>query len=118
MKPTICVDFDGVIHSYTSGWITVDCIPDSPVAGAFKWLSRMLKYYTVAIFSSRSRDEYGLAAMKKWFKTHGFSQLDQLSFPTDKPAAIMYIDDRARLFSGPGTYPTKKEIDSFVPWNK
>ena len=31
---SIAVDFDGVIHSYTSKWVAADVIPDPPVSGA------------------------------------------------------------------------------------
>ena len=37
-NPIICVDFDGVIHSYKSGWRGVAVIPDPPVPGAIEWL--------------------------------------------------------------------------------
>lgn len=33
MKQTVVFDFDGVIHSYTSGWKGATVIPDPPVPG-------------------------------------------------------------------------------------
>lgn len=35
----LSIDFDGVIHSYTSRWKGVDVIPDMPVPGAFEALT-------------------------------------------------------------------------------
>jgi len=39
-KPILCLDFDGVIHSYSSGWKGADVIPDPPVPGAFDFIRR------------------------------------------------------------------------------
>jgi len=39
-----------------------------------------------------------------------------LKFPKKKPAAFLTIDDRAICFNG--TFPTKKEMESFKPWYK
>lgn len=37
-KPTICVDFDGCLHAYTSGWQGAEVVSDPPVPGAIDWL--------------------------------------------------------------------------------
>jgi len=120
-RPTICVDFDGVIHAYTSGWQGVDVIADEPVNGAFDWLIEMLETDDgpePVIYSSRSKEEAGIKAMKEWFAIHGFphDMLGKLKFPTQKPAAYLTIDDRAMCFEG--TFPTVDEITKFKPWNK
>lgn len=54
-KPTLCVDFDGVVHSYTSPWKGAAVISDPPVPGAIEWLLACLDYFEVVIYSSRSR---------------------------------------------------------------
>lgn len=119
-KSTICVDFDGVIHSYESGWKGETVIPDRPVTGAIEWLEMMVELgdFHICIYSSRSKYEGGIEAMKQWLKYWGLSLLARakLDFPTQKPAASMTIDDRAFCFEG--DFPSPSWLRSFVPWNK
>ena len=65
-KPILSVDFDGVIHSYSSGWKGPRTIPDPPVAGAFDFLTLALERFDVAIYSSRSHQWGGRRAMRRW----------------------------------------------------
>lgn len=68
MKPILCLDFDGVIHSYTSRWQGASVIPDPPVPGALEFIVKALETYEVAIFSSRSHQWGGKRAMKRWLR--------------------------------------------------
>lgn len=54
-KPILCLDFDGVIHSYSSGWQGAACVTDPPVDGSLEFLSNAILRFKVAIFSSRSK---------------------------------------------------------------
>ena len=126
-RPTICVDFDGVIHSYSSGWKGIANIPDRPMPGAIAWLKEVLdcpdsicsmalpSKVEIVIYSSRSRSWQGRRAMKKWFARYmGREYLEVLRFPRKKPAAFLTIDDRAFCFRG--RFPTVDEMVAFVPW--
>lgn len=134
-KPILCVDFDGVIHSYTSGWQGANQIPDPPVPGAISFLSRAKDVFDIQIFSSRSNQPGGIEAMKRWMRDavyghfdcvfttgspHDFDQanalLDAISYPTEKPSAMISIDDRALTFTG--VWPSLRELQEFKPWNK
>jgi hypothetical protein len=66
MKPILVLDFDGVIHSYSSGWKGARSIPDPPVPGALEFIIHAMDYFEVAILSSRSHQFGGRRAMKKW----------------------------------------------------
>lgn len=69
MNKTILIDFDGVIHSYTSGWQGLTKIPDPPVDGALKFLVELYDQgYQPCIYSSRSKSWFGRRAMKKWLE--------------------------------------------------
>lgn len=128
MKPILCVDFDGVLHSYTSGWKGADVVSDPPVPGAIRWLAEATKHFKVAIYSSRSKEPGGIAAMCQWLgqysvdPEHGMPDdfdhgtWGEIDFPTQKPAAFLTIDDRAVCFTG--QWPAFADLLSFKPWNK
>lgn len=69
-KPILCLDFDGVLHSYTSGWKGAAVIPDDPVPGALEFLVKALDRFEVHILSSRSHQWGGKRAMKRWLAFH------------------------------------------------
>lgn len=70
MKPILCLDFDGVLHSYKSGWKGAAVIPDNPVPGALEFVVTALDRFRVAILSSRSHQWGGKRAMKRWLHHH------------------------------------------------
>ncbi len=119
-KPILCLDFDGVIHSYTSGWKGADQIPDPPVPGAMEFIREALKYFRVAIFSSRSHQTNGQHAMRDYIIRHSEPDprgpIEGLEWPLEKPPALITIDDRAITFTG--TWPDMKTLLEFKPWNK
>jgi hypothetical protein len=40
---TVCIDFDGVIHAYTSPLVDLATISDEPLPGAFEFLTDCLE---------------------------------------------------------------------------
>ncbi len=132
-KPILCLDFDGVCHSYTSGWINAWTIPDPPVAGLFPFLEQAFTHFRVAIYSSRSEFASGRDAMKAFFmanaieyfmyqkETEGAPReaalrlVELLEFPASKPSAYVTLDDRAVTFKG--TWPEVTTLRGFVTWN-
>src|SRR5262245_34838214 len=69
-KPILCLAFDGVIHSYVSGWRRAAVIPDPPVTGALEFIASASEHFKIAIFSTRSNQRGGIRAMKKWLRWH------------------------------------------------
>ena len=119
-KPILCLDFDGVCHSYTSGWKGPAVIPDPPVEGMWEFLRQAVAVFEVNIFSSRSHQEGGLLAMKAWFLLHADSEdeeaiVEKLVFPLEKPPALVGIDDRVIQFKG--EWPGIGFLRNFKPWN-
>ncbi len=119
-KPILCLDFDGTIHAYESGWHGADVIPDEPVEGAFAFIREAMEQFDVHVFSARSGLPGGVEAMKAWFIRHGWEEdtLGQpagITFPTSKPPAHVSIDDRAINFTG--SWPTIQSLKDFRPWN-
>jgi hypothetical protein len=129
-KLTLSLDFDGVIHSYISGWKGIDIIPDPPVEGAIEFLYKAIQHFDVCIYSTRSESESGIKAMQEWLAKweedyrlknfHAYSPRTSLliciSFPTKKPLAFVGIDDRIITFDG--KFPDMETLKNFKPWNK
>lgn len=125
-KPILCLDFDGVIHSYSSGWKGARNIPDPPVDGAIEFIGdAIVDGWQVVIHSSRAAHWGGISAMRVWLMKHcgnlwydspaGAGIMD-VKFARWKPAAVVTIDDRAVTFTG--QFPELKSLRSFKPWNK
>lgn len=128
-KPILCVDFDGVIHSYASSWQGATVIPDPPVPGALRWLWKATEWWDVKIYSSRSSQPGGVQAMMKWLYHAAVEEwpgdedmvhlfLGAMDFPERKPAAFLTIDDRAVCFEGDWNELDPYELTQFKPWNK
>ena len=126
-KPILCLDFDGVCHSYTSGWKGADNIPDEYVPGLFEFLEAVKDDFDVQVFSSRTHQKDGVYAMIDWFIAQrklwryrgGMPPIDtplNISFPEVKPPAFVSIDDRCLLFTG--EWPSLDTLKDFKPWNK
>lgn len=115
-KPILCVDFDGVIHSYTSKWAGALVIKDPPVPGAIRWLEECTKVFDVYIYSSRSKVPGAIDAMATWLYEYGLRAYVQ--FPTQKPPAFLTIDDRCIRFEGQFSELTPEMMLAFKPWNK
>ena len=115
--PTLCLDFDGVIHSYTTGWHGADVVADPPVKGAIEFIRDALKVFEVVVFSSRSHEPGGIGAMRKFFTDYGGGDLlSEIAFPVVKPSAFVTLDDRAITFEG--VWPSISTLKNFKPWNK
>ena len=124
-KPILCLDFDGVIHSYVSRWQGATTIPDPPTEGAIAFMLAALDKFDVVIFSSRSNQPGGIAAMQGWLKEHAGQAwhespagpgIESVRFVTEKPPALVTIDDRAITFTG--QWPEVSTLLAFKPWHK
>lgn len=127
-KPTLCLDFDGVIHAYTSPWVDARTIPDPVTPGFFEWAVRAEQEFRLVIYSSRSKEPGAIGAMRKWLAEqweegdgHDFLiPMPAFTFAHEKPAAHLTIDDRAVCFNGDWkAYQLDPDVMSrFKPWNK
>jgi hypothetical protein len=127
-KPIICIDFDGVIHSYDRGWQGGE-IYGTFVPGFVDWAERASRQSTLVIYSSRSKSDDGIEAMRVWLLAqaklafHGEEDarafVGLFTFAHEKPAAWLTIDDRAITFKGDwcANELTPEAMREFRPWN-
>jgi hypothetical protein len=94
---TICLDFDGVLHSYRSGWRGATTIPDPPIHGTREAIARLREQYRVVVYSARCRTAEGRRAVEMWLRKHDIQVDEVVDY---KPPALVYVDDRAIPFRG------------------
>jgi hypothetical protein len=128
-KPTLCLDFDGVIHDYQRGWQDGRIYGDV-VRGFFEWVETVRHDFELVIYSSRSKTDEGVTAMAVWLQEqrnawikaggqrHPTAPLE-FTFAHEKPPAWVTIDDRAIRFDGSWDNPqlTRNALLEFRPWN-
>lgn len=112
-KGTVVFDFDGVIHSYISGWSET---PNDPPVKYIKEEIDLIRKegYEVVVVSTRCDTKEGKNTVIEYLAKHNI-QVDRV---TDiKPPALAYIDDRAIKFDGNAKSLLYK-IQNFIPWTK
>jgi hypothetical protein len=93
MLKTICLDFDGVMNTYT-GWKGEDEL-FNPRPGLEQFLTILTdRGYSVVVHSTRSS-----AKIDDWLDKHNLTQFITYVSST-KPKAVMYVDDRGFKFTG------------------
>ena len=124
-KPILCLDFDGVCHSYKSGWQGATVIPDPPVPGLFEFLEEVAPHFEIVVHSARCSEDGGADAILFWFERErrmwrakggrvGFTQIVSIRVVDKKPQAFVTIDDRTITFRG--EWPSVELLKAFKPW--
>ncbi len=108
MKPTVCLDFDGVLNNYTH-YDPNNCFTPRP--GAKEFLEKLNENYTVVILTARRFDK-----VERWLKNYGLRKY-VFDVTNIKPPAVAYIDDRGIEFNG--NYDiVLKQLEHFQPYWK
>jgi len=96
-RRVVALDFDGVIHSYTSGWQGTDRIPDPPVEDVAEAVRTLRTVFEVVVHSVRCGTSEGMGAVRKYLQVNGI-EVDRVT--CIKPVAFIYIDERGYRFKG------------------
>lgn len=124
-KPIICIDFDGVIHSYENGWQDGE-IYGTATPGFFVWAMKAKNHFELIVYSSRSKTPEGIAAMQeaigRWAQEDGCTDPENVvawfDFSDVKPPAFLTIDDRAICFQGNWSALDPAELLEFRTWTE
>ena len=115
---SIALDFDGVIHSYESGWEGVTRTPDPPTKNVKQSLEIMKESgFNIKIYSNRaSKNEKGVQAIRKYMLNHDLPY-DRI-VKSGKPFAKVLVDDRAVRFPGEWSLFFLNKVLNYKPWHK
>ncbi len=102
-KPTLLIDFDGVIHDY-KGW-DGNKPTQGPLPNSRKYICALESRYTVVIFTTRPAE-----FVSKWMLQYGFPKLKITNI---KEPAVLILDDRAITFTGQWNDELLERIKNF-----
>lgn len=97
LKKNVIFDFDGVIHSYKSGWKGATNIVDEPVEGIAEVIKELREDCIIYVVSTRCYEKGGIEAIQAWLLKWNIV-VDYVT--GEKPPAIVIVDDRAICFNG------------------
>jgi ribonucleotide monophosphatase NagD (HAD superfamily) len=99
----LAIDFDGVIHNSDKGFHDGTCYGD-PLPGALEALAQLSEKYRIIIFTAKAKPnrplvngKSGTELVSDWLASHGALQFVS-EITSEKPRAILYIDDNAYRF--------------------
>lgn len=93
-RPTLCLDFDGVIHPNEPHDAA---LAREPIEGAKQGVAELRKLARVVIQSARATSPEGREAIASYLNSHGID-VDEVT--GEKPVAKLYVDDRGLRFNG------------------
>lgn len=93
-RPTLCLDFDGVIHPNEPHDAKLTA---PPIEGAKEGVAELRKLARVVIQSARATSPEGQQAVAGYLNSHGID-VDEVT--GEKPVAKLYVDDRGLRFTG------------------
>jgi hypothetical protein len=108
----IAIDFDGVIHSYYSGWQGPLKADDPLVPGIKEVIAELRRDYKVVVMSSRCLHPGGTQTIENYLRKHDIV-VDGIT--GEKIPAMVYVDDRAITFRE--AKDLLGQIERFKPWH-
>jgi hypothetical protein len=101
-KPTLAIDFDGVIHCYHLAWGDGGEVTHGPMPGAMRGMWELhLRGYDLVVHTCRTDHDEVRALIERWFAEEYADCGECFPFRVTnvKPPAIAYIDDRGVRFT-------------------
>jgi hypothetical protein len=126
-RPTISVDFDGVVNPHSKGWQDGGLYEREVTPGFWTWLETVSQSFAVVIHSSRFAEDGAVELARGWLhachETAGSpcrAALAAVRFSATKPPAWLTIDDRCVRFDGDWSADDlqPEALRAFKPWTQ
>lgn len=95
VKPTLAVEFEGVIHSRSNGF-GHGLIYDKPILGSIEALCRLSREFHIVVTTPRDSSQHD--QIRHWIQMHQGNSTFQFEVTNRKPIAAYQIVDHAVKF--------------------